>query len=61
MIAHSDYQVNWSEQDGGYVATTSAYPSLSWLAPMPVTALTGLIRLVNETRRGLAKETAASR
>jgi hypothetical protein len=38
----------WSEEDGEFVATTPAYPSLSWLAPTPIEALAGLVELVEQ-------------
>jgi hypothetical protein len=42
------YSLHWSEEDGEWVATCPAYPSLSWLALTPPEALTGLMRLIAE-------------
>jgi len=46
--AHYTYRVAWSEQDGEHVATVAEMPSLSWLAPSPLEAFSGLADLVNE-------------
>lgn len=43
--------VRWSEEDGEWVATTARYPSLSWLSPDPVDALSNLISLVHHAER----------
>jgi hypothetical protein len=40
--------VNWSDEDGEYVATSDKYPSLSWLAPTAGGALMGLAVLIFE-------------
>jgi hypothetical protein len=48
------YTVEWSEEDQEYVATAAGFPSLSWLAPGPVQALSGLVRLIREYKRDLA-------
>jgi len=37
------YHVFFSEDDGEWVATVDGEPFLSWLAPDPIDALTGLI------------------
>ena len=34
---HYTYRVTWSVEDGEHVATVAEFPSLSWLAPTPVT------------------------
>jgi len=47
-VAHYTYRVAWSEQDGEHVATVAELPSLSWLAPSPLDALSGLAALVRE-------------
>jgi predicted RNase H-like HicB family nuclease len=41
------YQVFWSADDSEYVASCPQFPSLSFLAPDPVTALSGLVETVN--------------
>lgn len=43
---HYTYRVQWSPEDGEYVATVAELPSLSWLAPSPVEAIAGAIDLV---------------
>lgn len=40
------YRVQWSSEDGEYVATVAEFPSLSWLDADPVNALQGLIDVV---------------
>lgn len=46
--SHYAYRVRWSPEDQEYVATVAELPSLSWLAPSHLEALTGLIALVQE-------------
>jgi hypothetical protein len=43
-ISHYTYRVTWSVEDHEFVATCLEFPSLSWLAPTQVDALTGLER-----------------
>jgi predicted RNase H-like HicB family nuclease len=45
---HYTYRVTWSAEDGEHVATVAEFPSLSWLAPTPVEALTGLAAVVRD-------------
>lgn len=40
------YRVTWSEEDNEYVGLCAEFPSLSWLAETPETALKGIRRLV---------------
>lgn len=40
------YSILWSEEDGEYVATCAAFPSLSWLAPSRHLAFLGIRALV---------------
>lgn len=42
------YRVTWSEDDNEYVGLCAEFPSLSWLAPTPETALKGIRNLVAE-------------
>ena len=42
------YRVTWSEEDKEYVGLCAEFPSLSWLASTPETALSGAIDLVSE-------------
>ena len=50
------YTVAWLEEDQEWVATHGGFPSLSYLAPLPVHALAGLVRLISQYRRELAAE-----
>lgn len=47
-IAHYTYRVMWSEEDGEHVGLCAEFPSLSWLAKTPETALRGIRRVVGE-------------
>lgn len=40
------YRVTWSEEDSEYVGLCLEFPSLSWLATTPETALRGIRRVV---------------
>ncbi len=40
------YRVTWSAEDGEYVGLCAEFPSLSWLASTPETALTGIRKTV---------------
>ena len=42
------YRVTWSEEDGEHVGLCAEFPSLSWLAPTPDDALSGVRQLVAE-------------
>lgn len=42
------YRVTWSEDDNEYVGLCAEFPSLSWLAETPETALKGMRKLVAE-------------
>lgn len=45
---HYTYRIAWSAEDSEHVATVAEFPSLSWLAPTPEEALSGLADLVRE-------------
>ncbi len=45
---HYTYRVTWSPDDGEHVGLCSEFPSLSWLARSPETALKGIRKLVVE-------------
>lgn len=47
-VDHYRYTVQWSPEDGEFVATVSEFPSLSWLAPDQVGAIRGLEALVQQ-------------
>ena len=42
------YRVTWSEDDNEYVGLCTEFPSLSWLARTPETALRGVRKLVTD-------------
>ncbi len=50
------YRVTWSEDDNEYVGLCAEFPSLSWLAKKPETALKGIRKLVEEVVRDMRKE-----
>ena len=43
---HYTYRVTWTEEDNEYIGLCTEFPSLSWLAPVPETALQGIRQLV---------------
>lgn len=57
-ITHYAYRVQWSSEDGEYVASVAEYPSLSWLEKEHNQALQGLVDLVSEVVSDL-EETGA--
>jgi hypothetical protein len=56
MAAGDVYSVTWLEEDQEWVATHNGFPSLSYLAPMPVHALAGLQRLIADYRKEQAQQ-----
>jgi len=42
------YRVTWSEEDNEYVGLCAEFPSLSWLAGTPETALEGIRQMVTD-------------
>ena len=42
------YRVTWSEDDNEYVGLCAEFPSFSWLAHTPETALKGIRKLVDD-------------
>jgi len=42
------YRVTWSEDDNEYVGLCAEFPSLSWLARTPETALKGIRKVVED-------------
>ena len=46
MSDHYTYRITWSAEDGEHVGLCAEFPSLSWLAPTPGEALSGVRRLV---------------
>ena len=47
MADHYTYRVTWSPEDGEHLGLCAEFPSLSWLAPTPDEALSGIRELVN--------------
>lgn len=47
-VKHYAYRVQWSAEDGEYVATVAEFPSLSWLDENQPDALEGLVDLITE-------------
>jgi REP element-mobilizing transposase RayT/predicted RNase H-like HicB family nuclease len=45
---HYTYRVTWSPEDGEYVGLCVEFPSLSWLAPAPDEAPSGIRKIVAE-------------
>lgn len=50
---HYTYRVTWSAEDKEHVGLCVEFPSLSWLAPTPEQALTGIRKLVSDTVQDL--------
>ena len=48
MNDHYTYRILWSAEDTEHVGLCAEFPSLSWLAPTPAKALSGIQRLVRE-------------
>jgi predicted RNase H-like HicB family nuclease len=51
--ARYTYRVMWSPEDGEHVGLCAEFPSLSWLAPTPEEALSGIRGLVDGVIRDL--------
>ena len=49
MVDFYTCRVTWSEEDQEFVGLCAEYPSLSWLAQKPETALRGIRKIVAET------------
>ena len=48
MTDHYTYRVTWSVDDDEYVGLCAEFPSLSWLAPTPDEAFSGIRRVVSD-------------
>lgn len=46
MLDHYTYRITWSSEDDEYVGLCAEFPSLSWLAPTPDQAFSGIRRVV---------------
>jgi predicted HicB family RNase H-like nuclease len=49
MLDFYTYRVTWSEEDQEFVGLCAEFPSLSWLAKKPETALKGIRKVVEDT------------
>ena len=64
---HYTYRVTWSDEDQEHIGLCTEFPSLSWLATTPETALRGIRKVVAEVvadmsqARELMPEPLASR
>lgn len=45
-VDHYTYRVTWSPEDDEHVGLCAEFPSLSWLAPTPEAALSGIRKTV---------------
>jgi len=45
-LDHYTYRVTWSPEDNEYLALCAEFPSLSWLAAAPESALSGIRKVV---------------
>ncbi len=50
---HYTYRVTWSEDDGEYVGLCAEFPSLSWLAASPESALKGIRTVVADVLKDM--------
>ena len=48
MTDHYTYRITWSVDDAEYVGLCAEFPSLSWLAPTPDEAFSGIRRVVSD-------------
>lgn len=54
IAARYSYRIAWSEEDLSHVGTCLEFPSLSWLADSPESALTGILHLVSDCVKDMA-------
>lgn len=55
-ISHYTYRVTWSVEDQEFVATCLEFPSLSWLAPTQIEALTGLENVISDSIQDMTSQ-----
>ena len=48
MTDHYTYRITWSSEDEEHLGRCAEFPSLSWLAPTPDAALSGIRELVGD-------------
>jgi predicted RNase H-like HicB family nuclease len=56
MADRYTYRVQWSADDGEYVATSAEFPSLSWLDETPEAAFAGIRHVVGDVIADIEKE-----
>lgn len=52
-LDHYTYRVTWSAEDAEHVGLCAEFPSLSWLAPTPEEALSGIRAVVADVVKDL--------
>ncbi len=52
-IDHYTYRVTWSAEDAEHIGLCAEFPSLSWLAPTPEEALSGIRAVVADVVKDL--------
>ena len=50
------YRVTWSDDDNEYAGLCAEFPSLSWLAQTPESALKGIRKVVDDVMRDMQKK-----
>jgi len=58
-IDHYTYRVSWSAEDGQFLGLCVEFPSLSWLADTPESALSGIRSLVADVVRDMENNAEA--
>ena len=48
MADHYTYRITWSPEDREHLGRCAEFPSLSWLAPTPGEALSGIRKVVSD-------------
>ncbi len=54
------YRVTWSDDDNEHVGLCAEFPSLSWLAKTPESALKGIRKVVDDVMRDMQKKGEAT-
>lgn len=55
-LAHHEYHIKWSDEDGEYAATCPSYPALRWLDEEPYWALRELLDCIRHLEAAKADE-----
>jgi len=59
-INHFTYRVTWSSDDKEHVGLCAEFPSLSWLAPSPEKALSGIRKVVADVLKEMTASALAA-